>query len=134
MRSHSVIFFFFKQRTAYERRISDWSSDVCSSDLLANVVRAAVLQRFGAHRRNRDGHVGQKLRTALRGDDDRRIVAVVGRRVGRCVLRESRGCDRRHRDREAARARAKKTGSTKGRGFYIGPSYTPLIFFFSGGA
>src|SRR3546814_4467221 len=26
-------FFFFKQRTAYEMRISDWSSDVCSSDL-----------------------------------------------------------------------------------------------------
>src|SRR3546814_2437046 len=32
-----VIFFFFKQKTAYEMRISDWSSDVCSSDLL-NIV------------------------------------------------------------------------------------------------
>src|SRR3546814_4925241 len=30
-----VFFFFFKQKTAYEMRISDWSSDVCSSDLLA---------------------------------------------------------------------------------------------------
>src|SRR3546814_8158348 len=30
----AVVFFFFKQKTAYERRISDWSSDVCSSDLL----------------------------------------------------------------------------------------------------
>src|SRR3546814_4755706 len=30
-----VFFFFFKQKTAYELRISDWSSDVCSSDLLA---------------------------------------------------------------------------------------------------
>src|SRR3546814_5634281 len=29
------IFFFFKQKTAYEMRISDWSSDVCSSDLCA---------------------------------------------------------------------------------------------------
>src|SRR3546814_959862 len=28
------IFFFFKQKTAYELRISDWSSDVCSSDLV----------------------------------------------------------------------------------------------------
>src|SRR3546814_4235894 len=28
-----LIFFFFKQKTAYEMRISDWSSDVCSSDL-----------------------------------------------------------------------------------------------------
>src|SRR3546814_6282155 len=27
------LFFFFKQKTAYELRISDWSSDVCSSDL-----------------------------------------------------------------------------------------------------
>src|SRR3546814_6218032 len=30
-----VCFFFFKQKTAYEMRISDWSSDVCSSDLNA---------------------------------------------------------------------------------------------------
>src|SRR3546814_5016932 len=29
------VFFFFKQKTAYEMRISDWSSDVCSSDLSA---------------------------------------------------------------------------------------------------
>src|SRR3546814_664068 len=31
------VFFFFKQKTAYEMRISDWSSDVCSSDLFAFV-------------------------------------------------------------------------------------------------
>src|SRR3546814_9833515 len=31
-------FFFFKQKTAYEMRISDWSSDVCSSDLLDTLV------------------------------------------------------------------------------------------------
>src|SRR3546814_6804406 len=30
-----IVFFFFKQKTAYEMRISDWSSDVCSSDLPA---------------------------------------------------------------------------------------------------
>src|SRR3546814_3473991 len=30
---HLCFFFFFKQKTAYEMRISDWSSDVCSSDL-----------------------------------------------------------------------------------------------------
>src|SRR3546814_3176515 len=34
-----VLFFFFKQKTAYEMRISDWSSDVCSSDL--------IVQRLG---------------------------------------------------------------------------------------
>src|SRR3546814_20429837 len=32
-----LFFFFFKQKTAYEMRISDWSSDVCSSDLWAGV-------------------------------------------------------------------------------------------------
>src|SRR3546814_5384054 len=32
------MFFFFKQKTAYEMRISDWSSDVCSSDLRADVI------------------------------------------------------------------------------------------------
>src|SRR3546814_4499917 len=31
---HHFYFFFFKQNTAYEMRISDWSSDVCSSDLI----------------------------------------------------------------------------------------------------
>src|SRR3546814_6674503 len=39
------IFFFFKQKTAYEMRISDWSSDVCSSDLLVSL-----------------GHLGKPLR------------------------------------------------------------------------
>src|SRR3546814_9516043 len=33
-----VYFFFFKQKTAYEMRISDWSSDVCSSDLAREAV------------------------------------------------------------------------------------------------
>src|SRR3546814_15530109 len=38
-------FFLFKQKTAYEMRISDWSSDVCSSDLLSTL--AAVLTIAG---------------------------------------------------------------------------------------
>src|SRR3546814_8596839 len=33
-------FFFLKHKTAYEMRISDWSSDVCSSDLLSGMVSA----------------------------------------------------------------------------------------------
>src|SRR3546814_3290639 len=48
-------FFFFKQKTAYEMRISDWSSDVCSSDLWrggrrtdADGARAVVQRRGGA--------------------------------------------------------------------------------------
>src|SRR3546814_3314651 len=35
--------FFFKQKTAYEMRISDWSSDVCSSDLLRGIPETEVL-------------------------------------------------------------------------------------------
>src|SRR3546814_10110861 len=33
------MFFFFKQKTAYEMRISDWSSDVCSSDLMSKSIK-----------------------------------------------------------------------------------------------
>src|SRR3546814_5554284 len=46
-----LLFFFFKQKTAYEMRISDWSSDVCSSDLLVMVVEilsaALTASNFG---------------------------------------------------------------------------------------
>src|SRR3546814_4080364 len=38
-----VWFFFFKQKTAYEMRISDWSSDVCSSDLTLGTTRDAQI-------------------------------------------------------------------------------------------
>src|SRR3546814_386738 len=45
------LFFFVKQKTAYEMRISDWSSDVCSSDLLAlslNTAAGKALKASGA--------------------------------------------------------------------------------------
>src|SRR3546814_12154821 len=55
----SMLFFFFKQKTAYEMRISDWSSDVCSSDLEA--VEAAA-----AHERHLvDEHVADGLQFTL---------------------------------------------------------------------
>src|SRR3546814_1366579 len=46
-----VCFFFFKHKTAYEMRISDWSSDVCSSDLqgLVDVGRVVLAGEVGAH-------------------------------------------------------------------------------------
>src|SRR3546814_3109436 len=37
-----LFFFFFKQKTAYEMRISDWSSDVCSSDLIVYLVAPTI--------------------------------------------------------------------------------------------
>src|SRR3546814_3733368 len=47
-----VYLFFFKQKTAYEMRISDWSSDVCSSDLFraldANPQKLAFSEVYGA--------------------------------------------------------------------------------------
>src|SRR3546814_9145178 len=42
MCSFSFLFFFFKQKTAYEMRISDWSSDVCSSDLTRTATTSAA--------------------------------------------------------------------------------------------
>src|SRR3546814_3293375 len=38
------VFFFFKQKTAYEMRISDWSSDVCSSDLMDRLDALTALE------------------------------------------------------------------------------------------
>src|SRR3546814_13580469 len=45
------MFFFFKQKTAYEMRISDWSSDVCSSDLIEGVGLEEIAEE--AARRHR---------------------------------------------------------------------------------
>src|SRR3546814_7210535 len=48
------VLFFFKQKTAYEMRISDWSSDVCSSDLKAAlnsaIRRMAIVASDQTHR------------------------------------------------------------------------------------
>src|SRR3546814_8231582 len=75
------IFFFFKQKTAYEMRISDWSSDVCSSDLGARLSRHARSSRR-AHPRDPD-------RLAFRVDGGDGIGA-----VGRAAVRDARQRDR----------------------------------------
>src|SRR3546814_7520627 len=49
------MFFFFKQKTAYEMRISDWISDVCSSDLgLSGVLYVLDEPSIGLHQRDND--------------------------------------------------------------------------------
>src|SRR3546814_4140201 len=54
-----IFIFFFRQKTAYELRISDWSSDVCSSDLIfavevgAGDVRAHVAERIAGREPDR---------------------------------------------------------------------------------
>src|SRR3546814_2228752 len=67
-----ICFFFFKQKTAYELRISDWSSDVCSSDLrLADDARRIILYRSGIRRPARRvgaGMVGPDPHGLLLGD------------------------------------------------------------------
>src|SRR3546814_6684684 len=45
-----LIVFLFKQKTAYDMRISDWSSDVCSSDLLGPDVRWQGVSDLGVDR------------------------------------------------------------------------------------
>src|SRR3546814_18352636 len=70
-----VFFFFFKQKTAYEMRISDWSSDVCSSDL----------QRQGG-RRDQDVRAPGGQRQSHRAAERRQQQRSEERRVGKeCV-------------------------------------------------
>src|SRR3546814_654475 len=60
-----MVVFFFKQKTAYESRISDWSSDVCSSDLHALLKADARANCQSCHMAPRDElHRGQALACA----------------------------------------------------------------------
>src|SRR3546814_6275774 len=52
------VFFFFSQKTAYEMRISDWSSDVCSSDLRRRRIRRLRRGRARRGGGRRDGCAG----------------------------------------------------------------------------
>src|SRR3546814_2000449 len=61
-------FFFFKQKTAYEMRISYWSSDVCSSDL-GNALRDRRQDRTD-HRQFGDAEPRARAGDWLAGDDD----------------------------------------------------------------
>src|SRR3546814_3829345 len=68
-----VLFFFFKQKTAYEMRISDWSSDVCSSDLsnrangsAVSVPRRDHLSQFKTCHRSEERRVGKECVSTCR--------------------------------------------------------------------
>src|SRR3546814_16262143 len=63
------VFFFFKQKTAYEMRISDWSSDVCSSDLVVDgriVDRDHIFDAAVEVARHPVGAADIELRAAVR--------------------------------------------------------------------
>src|SRR3546814_12071214 len=51
------MFFFFQQKTAYEMRISDWSSDVCSSDL--HLIPFSTIDKLTNHTRDYGYHYGE---------------------------------------------------------------------------
>src|SRR3546814_4522895 len=69
---------FFKQKTAYEMRISDWSSDVCSSDLLAKIAKHVLcdhrrlLARGGGRLGVRRAHrVAERIDVGIRSAERR---------------------------------------------------------------
>src|SRR3546814_6304518 len=84
-----LLFFFFKQKTAYEMRISDWSSDVCSSDLDSAAALAAPLRaRVGRVDPDRIGVCRTRAESRLVGANRHRGATVRSeeRRVGKeCV-------------------------------------------------
>src|SRR3546814_16302971 len=95
------MFVFFKQKTAYDMRISDWSSDVCSSDLAprGKVARRLVERELRDRRRQPRHQIPRRLvMRAARTDDEarparRRRSAAIGSRVpggeiGRASCRE----------------------------------------------
>src|SRR3546814_5268458 len=64
------MFFFFKQKTAYEMRISDWSSDVCSSDLAQRGARELALEHHvRRHREDPDQRGGDEAKDRQVVDD-----------------------------------------------------------------
>src|SRR3546814_9924369 len=95
-----VYFFFFKQKTAYDMRISDWSSDVCSSDLDEvgvdpqvedflegkEPVRIPAAERGDERRARRAGRARRGDEAVRREMDDAivgKVGAVLDRRVGK---------------------------------------------------
>src|SRR3546814_2942089 len=76
-------FFFFKQKTAYEMRISDWSSDVCSSDLDVAAHEADLAVRLlGKRPTARLVDVGGEDMRALARQFQHRCLADTRRRAG----------------------------------------------------
>src|SRR3546814_9644604 len=97
------VFFFFNQKTAYEMRISDWSSDVCSSDLillgahrrLGGMLGLFAQQRFAVFLRDLvivgvDFAEGQEAVTVAAIFDERRLQRSEESRVGKECVSKSR--------------------------------------------
>src|SRR3546814_10088464 len=98
----SYCFFFFKQKTAYEMRISDWSSDVCSSDLK---IRSRVKRQM--EKTQREYYLNEQLKAIQKelgeGEDGRDEVAEIELRIKKTKLSKEA--------REKAMAEVKKLRS-----------------------
>src|SRR3546814_77083 len=100
------LIFFFKQKTAYEMRISDWSSDVCSSDLNKGFVAVAPLRLAFILSRKGRTHAGQYSKS--HSHESRKGGNRQGRRFGHhCSScsndRAASLCSRRHHHRRRHR-------------------------------
>src|SRR3546814_7178023 len=84
--SSFCVFFFFKQKTAYEMRISDWSSDVCSSDLSLDIDGKMIAARLV---RDISGEVSLDTVDSLQCEacHEGAVVAAL-RKIGRASCRE----------------------------------------------
>src|SRR3546814_6384306 len=94
------LFFFFKQKTAYEMRISDWSSDVCSSDLLfqdsagclpgaEELAAEAALTEFGYLAARIPGAARDRGQSTVGGSPPTMTTSAGRREIGRASGRES---------------------------------------------
>src|SRR3546814_15991862 len=84
-----VLVFFFEQKTAYEMRISDWSSDVCSSDL--GRLRCAVALG-GGHGGARRAHARHARREIGRAFVSGKSVSVRVDLGGRSLIKKKKQC------------------------------------------
>src|SRR3546814_6613113 len=92
-----VLFLFFKQKTAYEMRISDWSSDVCSSDLkpgsqcvhlLLQCVQSVALEHCISGRRQRNAPPAARLFPVFQIACDGPLPGIEVDEIGRASCRE----------------------------------------------
>src|SRR5213594_4797245 len=92
------VFFFFKQKTAYEISVRDWSSDVCSSDLRAEQVAVERAQRLHAPLRE----LLEPIRHRARRREAAQPTEPSDQRVPPDVLQvfESAGADHQQRENE----------------------------------
>src|SRR3546814_11116770 len=75
----TLFFFFFKQKTAYEMRISDWSSDVCSSDLEQFLAKSIPERLAMAQQARGESQAANQMKSAEIMDVNAQAVEEIGR-------------------------------------------------------